>query len=417
MMRDAACHELPSPDVAWMRVRSRWAPPRVPDERVALLDALGRVTAQPVCSPLDSPPFDRAAMDGYAVRAGDLTPELSRPSLSVVGEVPMGRAAMQRVEAGEAIWVATGSMIPPGADAVVNVERTHTAPARVCIQGPVHPADHIVRRASAFCAGAPVLGAGHRLRPQDVAVLASLGLPEVTVVRQPRVAILVTGDELRLPEERLEPGQIYTSNGYALAAQVRLAGGVVALWPLIPDDLHAITAALDEALAQAELVLISGGSSVGTKDLTIQALEATTGAAVLVHGVAARPGRPTIVATVGDRLVIGIPGNPMAAMIAFLMFGHPALELLVRLCPQAAAGTHGGRRLVARLAEDLPSQPGRQEYICVRLEASAEGGVRAVPVRGSSSSLSSMLCSDGLVVVPPQADQFGMGKEVEVTVF
>ncbi len=407
---------LPSPAEAWTRVAARWQAPHLATEQVALLEALDRVVAREVVSPLDSPPFDRSAMDGYAVRSTDLPEGPDRPELTTAGEVPMGTAATAMLGPGQAIWVATGSMIPPGADAVVNVERTEVTARRLRIVGPVPPGDNIVIRAADLALGDVVLRPGRRLRPQDVAVLASLGYPMVEVVRRPRVAILLTGDELRAPGQPLAPGQIYNSNGYALAAQALRLGGQPHIVDTIPDDLAAVTNALRSAVAQAELVLISGGSSVGVKDLTVQALEALPGAEVLVHGVATRPGRPTILAIVSDCLVIGIPGNPVSAMVSFAMFGQPALQRLLRLSAEELAVPRGGAVVQARLEGEITSKRGRQDYARVALRAEA-GAWLARPVPGASSILTSMVFADGLVIVPPNAERLRPGDEVTVTTF
>lgn len=422
MMERAGPHLLPDPDEAWARVTTRWAVPVLPDEVVPLADALGRATAHTLESPIDSPPFDRSAMDGYAVRATDLTlrddglGEDARPALVVAGEVPMGRAAHTALGPDQALWVATGSMIPPNADAVVNVERTATVDGRVRVVGPVGLGDNIVRRGEDLRCGETVLEAGRRLRPQDVAVVASLGRTHVTVVRRPRVAVLPTGDELRSPGEDLGPGQIYTSNGYTLAAQVAQAGGQAEVWEPIPDDLAAVTAALREGLTRAEVVLVSGGSSVGVKDLTIPALEALE-AEIVVRGVATKPGRPTIAAIVDDRFVVGIPGNPVAAMIAFDLFGRRALERLLRLSPAELAVPRGGAHLTATLDDEIVSRRGRQDYVRVCLRTDGAGGWRAALAPGSSAHLRGMVQGDGLVVVPTAVERIDCGAAVIVTTF
>jgi molybdenum cofactor synthesis domain-containing protein len=407
---------LPTPDAAWALVGERWLPSTLPAERVDLSAACGRVLAQVVCSPLDMPPFDRAAMDGYAVQARDLDGFRPASGLTIVGEVPMGEQALVPVLHGQAVWVATGSMIPSGADAVVNVERTSTADGHVHIDGPVICGDNIARRAADLGQGEAVLRAGRRLRPHDVGILASLGIPDLLVVRRPRVAVLVTGDELRLPGARLEPGQIYTSNGYALGARVRELGGEAVVWPLIPDDLGVIVATLREALTTAEIILVSGGSSVGVKDLTSSALEATAGTQILVQGVSAKPGRPSIVATVGDRLVVGIPGNPVAAMVSCAMFVEPALEWLLRLDARTRELPRSGTQLRARLGADITTCVGRQEYIFVALHADGMGGWNALPVSRSAASLSSMAQADGMVVARPDIERLMAGEGVEVSV-
>jgi molybdenum cofactor synthesis domain-containing protein len=307
-------------------------------------------------------------------------------------------------------------MLPPGTDAVVNVERTHLAEKQVSITGEVRTDDHVVRGGSDLQVGEIILEEGRRVRAQDIAVLASVGIAEVTVVRRPRVAILVTGDELREPGSELGSGQIYSSNGYALSARVQELGADVRLWPIIPDDLGAIHAALQEALAAADLILISGGSSVGRKDLTARALEATAGADIVVCGVAAKPGRPSIVATVGDRLVIGIPGNPFAALVSFAMFGEPALARLLRIAPRHTVPLPNGGMASGRLGASLTSRVGRQEYVLVRLHSGVGEEQIVCPLPPGTGSLSGMSKADGLLVLRPDVVGLDEGEEVMVVI-
>jgi molybdopterin molybdotransferase len=413
-MRAHVPDRLPTPDDAWSRVAERWCPPDLPIESVPLLSALGRVTAVAICSALDSPPFDRAAMDGYAVRAADVQ---RCERLRIAGAVPIGSLAETTLAEGHAISVATGSMIPRGADAVINLERTERTDAEIEISGAVDPGDNIVRRGEDVRCGAVALSAGRRLRPQDIGLLASLGHLHVSVRRRPAVAVLTTGDELRAPGDQLGPGQIYDCNAYSLAAQVQDAGGEVRIFRRLPDDADAIAAAVREHLGEAEITLLSGGSSVGTKDLTIDVLRTIPGTDIVVDGVAAKPGRPSIVAIVSERLVIGIPGNPVAAMVAFEMFGYRAVSRLLQIHPQETAVPRSCVRLEAFLETDIPSRLGREDYARVTVRAAARGGWLATLVQGTSSHLSSMVRADGFVVAPVGADGLRAGDLVEVTMF
>jgi molybdopterin biosynthesis enzyme len=340
--RDArACAGSPAhPDDAWSRVAERWCPPELPIESVPLLSALGRVTALAIRSALDSPPFDRAAMDGYAVRAADVQ---RCERLRIAGAVPTGSLAETMLAEGDAISVATGSMIPRGADAVVNVERTERADADIEISGAVDPGDNIVRRGEDVRCGAVVLSAGRRCGRKTSGCWRHLG--------------------------------------------------------------------------EVKITLLSGGSSVGAKDLTIDVLGAIPGAAVVVDGVAAKPGRPSIVATEAERLVIGIPGNPVAAMVAFEMFGLRALARLLQIHPQETTLPRRRVRLEAFLEADIPSRLGRHDYARVMVRAAARGGSLATLVEGTSSHLSSMVRVDGFVVAPAEVDGLRAGHLVEVTMF
>jgi molybdopterin molybdotransferase len=352
------------------------------------------------------------------VRAADTAEARERAParLSFAGEVPMGAASGVSVGAGQAVWVATGSMLPQGADGVVMVERTAREDETVLVRQEVGAGDNVVRRGADLRAGDAVLRAGRRLRPQDVAVLASMGIAAVPVRPRPRVAIVSGGDELVSPGALLGPGQIYDSNSYAMAAQVAAWGAEPHIMPHTPDRPEAVRAALREALGQAQIVLLSGGSSVGIKDLTAEAIDAAGQPGVVVHGVAMRPGRPTIVGVVDGVLVIGIPGNPVSAMVACEVFARPAIEALLGQQPARIAGVVGDYAAIGRLAERVGSQVGRQDYVRVRLQAEADG-LAVYPVPGGSGVIRSMVDADGLLVVPPERAAIEAGEQVEVRLF
>lgn len=411
-----------APAAAWARLLAAWQPLPVEAEDAPLLDAAGRVLAIPVIAPLDSPSFDRSAVDGYAVRADDTAPATRDAPLRLqfAGEVEMGAQSAVAVGPGEAVWVATGAMIPIGADAMVMVERTERDGGAVLLRQPVPLGDNIVRRGDDLGAGDLVLRAGRRLRPQDVAVLASMGLARVPVRRKPRVAIISGGDELVTPGEPLGSGQIYNSNSYGLAAQVEAWGAAPRVLPRVPDQPDAVRDALAGAVGEADVVLLSGGSSVGLKDLTADAINAVAAVSsspgVVVHGVAMRPGRPTLAGVVAGKLVIGIPGNPVTAMVTCEVFARPAIEVLLGLESAREAGEAGDYATSGRLAVRVRSQKGRQDYVRVRLVR--EGDTLAVhPVPGGSGIIRSMVDADGLLVVPPEREAIEAGETVEVRLF
>jgi len=420
---------LPPVD-AWQRVLAAWGPPPpLAAQEVGLTVALGRVLATDVRAPADSPLFDRSAVDGYAVRAADAaTASSEAPTrLAYAGEVVMGAASTVTVGPGQTVWVATGAMIPTGADGVIMVERTACEAETVLLRQAVSAGDNVVRRGADLRAGDLVLRAGHTLRPQDVAVLASMGLAAVDVRPRPRVAIIAGGDELAPPGQPLGPGQIYDANSYAMAAQIEAWGGEPHILPRVPDQPDAVRAALREAVDESHLVLLSGGSSVGVKDLSAEAIDAVGQPGVVVHGVAMRPGRPTLVGVVDGVLVIGIPGNPVSAMVACEVFARPAVETLLGVVPARVAGVTGDGSVTGRLAARVPSQQGRQDYVRVRLiqedrkdgDAGETGHARVAvePVPGGSSVIRSMVDADGLLIVPPDRADLEVGETVDVHLF
>ncbi len=380
-------------------------------------EALGRVTAAPVIAPHPLPAFRRSAMDGYAVRAADThgASESLPAFLRVVGEVGMGRAADVALRAGEAALVHTGGMIPDTADAVVPVEHTQHVGGETAgfsheieVLRAVAVGQHVIQVGEDVAAGAEVLPAGHRLRPQDLGGLLALGLTMVTVIRRPRVAILATGDEVVPPEAAPGPGQIRDINSYTIAGQVLAVGGVPQLRGIIPDDLDALRAAAAAALVESDMVVITAGSSVSARDVTVQVIAGLGEPGVLFHGVATRPGKPTIVGAAAGKPLLGLPGNPVSAVIQFDMFGGPALYRL-----QGLAGAPPRPALWARLAQNVPSESGREDYVPARLEQTADG-LLAVPVFGKSNLIYTLVGADGLVVVPLNRAGLMAGDLVEV---
>jgi molybdopterin molybdotransferase len=375
------------------------------DEDVPLDAALGRVLAEEVTSPIQVPPFDSSGMDGYAVRAGPAA------ELRVVGEARAGAPAAVAVEAGSAVRISTGAVLPEGADAVVPLERARAVKGGGTgghVQVPERTAGANVRRAGEDVPlDEVVLRPGTTLGPAELGVAASVGRASLRCALRPRVAVLVTGDELTPPGEPLPPGAIYSSNAFALAAQVERAGGEVAARVTVPDDPEGTRAALASALDLADVVLASGGVSVGPHDHVKGAL-GELGVEERFWGVSLRPGKPTWFGVRGETLAFGLPGNPVSAMVTFQLFARPALAALQGAAPEAS-------RVRARLREPVARNAQREQAVRVRLEQS-EGGLEATLTKEAQGShvLTSMLGADGLALIAPGDGEAPAGERVEV---
>ena len=414
----------------WHEALAAHVPP-APTVAAGLLDALGLALAAPVTAAGDVPGFDRSTVDGFAVAAADTygASEAQPAYLTVTGEVPMGTAAGLSVGPGQAVRVATGGMLPSGADAALMIEYTEELPTgEIAASRPVSPGENIIRRAEDVAAGATVLAAGHTLRPQDLGLLAAVGVSTVDVHRRARVAVISTGDEIVPPEQEPAPGQVRDINSYALAGMIREAGAEPLLLGIVRDEPAAMREALTRAAAAADLVLISGGSSVGSRDYVAAALTALGPPGILVHGLRVRPGKPTVLAVAGDVPVIGLPGHPASALVIFWLFGVVAIRHL----------RGGGDRphivpsVRARLARHLPSSAGREDYVRVSLVPDppaasvapcppaggpAPPALLAEPAFGLSGLINTLVRGDGLVRVPLGSEGLAAGTEVEVLLF
>src|SRR5262245_10469550 len=375
-------------------------------ERVALRDALNRVVAAPVRSTLDVPPFDRAAMDGFAVRAEDTfgAGRHEPKTLRAIEKIYTGQVPQRAVGHGECIEIATGAPMPEGADAVVMVEETERgADDEVRIFTPVYPRQHVGRRAADIAAGAAVLPDGELLAPSRIGALAAVGAMEIEVVAKPRVAILSTGNEIVDPGERLGPGQIYDINRFTLASLVSAHGGVPVVLSSAPDTLDALSAAIDTALAE-DVIVFSGGSSVGERDLILDVLKAR--GEVLFHGVAVKPGKPTVFGRVAGKPVLGMPGYPTSCLSNGYMLLVPMLRRMARL-PE-----HHPRIVRVPLARRIVSTTGRHQFYTVRL---VDGS--AAPAFKASGDITSMAHADGYIEIPAHVDIVEAGELVDVKLF
>jgi len=398
--------------ILWEALPERVREGRFGGQLVEIGGAVGLLLDEDVASRTDLPPFDRSTMDGYAVRAEDTfgASEGLPAYLKVVGDVQMGEGPAFAIADNEVARIPTGGMLPEGADAVVMVEHTQGWGAdSVEVLRPVAPGDNIVRRGDDVRVGDTILPAGHRLRPQDISALAGLGLVEVRV-RRPAVAVLSTGGELVPHSQSPAPGQIRDMNGPALFAAVRAVGGEPIDLGLVRDEADSLRAALRGGVETADLVLVSGGTSVGTEDLTPEVIDSLGPPGVLVHGLALKPGKPVVVGLVGEVPVFGLPGHPTSCLVIFRELVAPII------CAAAGLPRPRGPALRARLSRNFASQAGREEFFPVRLEE-RDGEWHAMPLIGPSAFISTLVSADGLVRVPAAAEGLYAGDLVEVEPF
>lgn len=374
-----------------------------------LRDALGRILAQDVVSHDDVPGFDNSAMDGFALRASDTAAatEAAPAALTVIGESRAGAPYGGRLEGGQAVRISTGAMVPAGSDAVLRMEDADEAAGTVSTTRPVTPGLEIRRAAEDFAAGEVVLRAGTRIGPAEVGVAASTGAAHLSCARRPRVAIVVTGDELVEPGAPLCPGAIRNTNGYAVPAQVAGAGGSMLSVETVGDDYGKTVDTLRRALA-ADVVVTTGGVSVGAHDHVKPAL-AELGVEQIFWGVALRPGHPTWFGTSGPVLVFGLPGNPVSAMVTFHLFVRPALARM--LGDQTAV-----RRATATIDADYPKRPGRAHVVRCTLAVGGNGWhVRPTKEQGSHV-LTSMLNAEALAYLEVERGDVRAGEAVEIEI-
>lgn len=379
-------------------------------EEVSLMAALGRVLATDVTAPHPLPQFPRATVDGYAVRAADTVgASESLPAyLRVVGEVAMGRPPTVLVGPGEAVVMHTGGVLPPGADAVVMIERTQEArPGEVEVLRAVAPGEGVIPVGEDVQAGDLVIPAGRLLRAQELGGLAALGITQVAVVRRPRVALISTGDELVPPEATPGLNQVRDLNSTSIGALVTAHGGIAVPQGIVPDDAEALYQTAVKALTEADMLIITAGSSVSVRDMTATVINRLGSPGVLVHGVPLRPGKPTILAVCGGKPVFGLPGNPVSALNSARLFVVPTLRRLLGQ-PEPWRAT-----VRARLAENTPGAPGREAFVSVRLEARADG-LWAVPIFGESNLIFTLVRGEGVIHIPLGVTGLPQGAEVEV---
>ena len=393
-------------------------------ETIPINSALGRVLASDITAPADLPAFDRSTMDGYAVRSADTFGAAeSRPAfLQVIGDILMGTMPDRSIAKGETMKIATGGALPDGADAVVMFEHAQPVDAKsIEVVKAVAPLENVVQTGDDIKKGESILRRGHRMRPQDMSALASLGIIDIGVFEKPKVAIISTGNEIVPANTVPGPGQIRDSNSYNLEGLITQAGGVPVKKGIIRDEYAPLRKTLDAAVNECALVLMTGGSSVGTADLTAKVINDAGKPGVLVHGVSIKPGKPLIIGAIGAANgpvgIFGLPGHPAAVSICFDVFVKPVLSRLTGEIPDPALeGVLSYRTVQAKLARSIASSPGREDHVRVTLEK-RDDGLWARPVFGASGLISTLVKAAGTVVVPMNKIGIEAGEEVEVRLF
>ncbi len=386
------------------------------EEAVSLGDSAGRVLSRDVIASEDLPGFSRSVVDGYAVRARDTfgASESIPAFLNLCGEVSMGQAAKMVVRQGQAAKIATGGMLPEGADGVVMKEYCRLLDNEALeVSRVVSPLENVIQPGDDLKKGAVVLKKGHILRPQDVGVMAGLGQSRVSVFKKPRVGIISTGDEIVPIESSPAPGQVRDINQFTLEAFCRGIGAKPLYVGRCPDEFEALGALVKKALAQAETVWISGGSSVGTRDLTLKVFETLPDFQVLVHGISISPGKPTIIGKLGHKPLIGLPGHVASALVVAEVFLRP---LILRLAGHRPHGSPVQALIHAELSQNIESAGGREDYVRVKVEMEGNTLI-AKPIFGKSGLISTLVEADGLIRIDMNTEGLYQGQRVKVMPF
>ncbi|HQA50460.1 MAG: gephyrin-like molybdotransferase Glp [Syntrophomonadaceae bacterium] len=376
-------------------------------ETISVLHALDRELAAAVYSPEPIPSFTRSTVDGYAVRAEDTfgCSESLPAFLSYQGEILMGQKPALEIMPGQCCWIPTGGMLPSGTNAAVMVEYTERlGDDTVLVYKPVGPGDHIMQAGEDAAQGSVLLPQNHCLRPQDLGLLASAGVEQVNVHKKYRVGIISTGNEIVALGSRPQPGQVRDVNSVSLAAAVQSAGALAQTYSIVPDDKNMLQEAVAAACEENDWVLMSGGSSIGIKDMTMEVLLSFPQTQLLFHGIAAKPGKPTLAVKIGTKLVVGLPGHPVSALTMFGVVCKPFLD------------AKPSRQITAIAGTNIASQAGRDDYIAVYLEE-RNGQRVAQPLLGKSGLMTILSRADGYIHIEHQQQGIYSGDTVLVTHF
>jgi molybdopterin molybdotransferase len=388
--------------------------PRILDvERRPLEEALHYIVAETVIAAESVPGFDRSTVDGYAVKAKDTygSSESMPGFLTLAGEVKMGEAALTPLKSGEAIYVPTGGMLPPGADAVIMIEHCEDVSGLLNTYKQTAPGENVIRTGEDIRQGETVLPAGTKLRPQELGALASLGITHVNVFRKIKVGYMSSGDEIvPFQTETLEIGQIRDVNYLTILGLAREWDCEVVYGGIVKDDYEEFTKKASELYNQVDCLILSGGSSVGAKDFTTEVIQSLGEPGVFVHGISIKPGKPTILALANGKPVIGLPGHPASAMIIFKLFGEKIIRRL-----QGEVIEPKPDRIFARIAKNIPSSMGRADYVRVRL-VQEKGEWWAEPIIGKSGLITTLVKSDGIVEILSEKEGITQGEYVPVMV-
>ena len=386
-------------------------------EDTNIKDSLGKVLAEEIVSPCNLPGFIRSTMDGYALRAEDsFGASESLPSyLRLIGEIKMGSKSELKINPGEAVKIFTGGMLPEGANAVIMWEYTSEIDdTTIELRKSVAPGENIAREDEDLKAGEVLLKEGHKLRPQDIGVLAGIGKVKVKVSKKPRVAIISTGNEVVPPQDVPQVGEIRDINSYTLGACVKKANGIPIYGGIVKDEANFLEQEIREFIEKdrVEAVVISGGSSMGSRDITLEVLSKLGKPGVLIHGVSVKPGKPTIIAIADNRPLFGLPGHPVSAMIIFDLFVRPLISWL----QGEDYNNVFSPKIEAELISNVASDPGREDYVRVVLYEE-NGKFYAKPILGKSGLISTMVRASGLVKIGLNVEGLKKGSKVMVRLF
>jgi len=391
--------------------------PPVTTERVPTVRARGRVLAEDLYSAVDLPHFHRAAMDGYAVKAKDtFGASQSLPAyLKLAGVMEMGKEAARPVATGEAIRISTGGMMPPESDAVVMVEYADEVEGGLVeIHRGVSPWQNVIQIGDDIKKGEMVFQRGRRLRAHDLGALTGIGISSVPVYRQPRIALISTGDEIVDADTDPLPGQVRNINQHSLAGLIEECGGELKDWGVVRDDKDQLTKAIGEALEWGDLVLLSGGSSMGAKDIALETILSFADSEFVFHGISISPGKPTIFAKACGKPILGLPGYPVSALVIFDLFAGPLIRRLAGQDTETV--TRFTKTVQATLKTNISSQVGREDYVRVTLERDADR-LLAIPLPTKSGAIFTLVKADGMVRIDLNQDGLEPGEEVEVILF
>ena len=415
------------PDQARDELLSHLSPPTIDSESIDVVHALGRFTASDTFAPHPLPDFPRTTVDGYAVRAKDtFGASDSLPAyLTLIGEVPMGDTPSFELSAGQCALIHTGGMLPNGADAVVMLEYTQQTsevskdlgglPLEIEIFKSVADGENLIRIGEDVAQNQLVIPKGTHIRPSEIGGLMALGYTTVHVANKPRVGLISTGDEVIDPAQTPRPGQVRDINSYTLGALVEKSGGVAVRYGIFGDSFQLLKEAAAKALSECDVVIITAGSSASTRDMTAEVIRQLGEPGVLVHGINTRPGKPTILGVCNSRAVIGLPGNPVSALVNGYLFVVPVIEKLLGASPKPKATVQ------AKLTVNLSSQAGREDWWPVKLSPSPafgrgarSEGMVADPIFGKSNLIFTLASADGLLRIHPDATGLSAGEMVEV---
>lgn len=383
---------------------------RPPDriESMNIAESCDYIAAQDVLCGENLPAFNRSTVDGYALMAGDIygCSESSPAFLEITGEIKMGQGTSIKLEKGQCCWIPTGGMLPGGADAVIMVENTEKLDESTLLAyHPVGLLENVMQSGEDIRAGQLALKKGAVIRPADIGLLASLGISSVQVFRPLKIGIISTGDEIVGIDQKPKPGQIRDVNSHTLYAAVKSCGALPMIYPLVKDRFDDLQKAVQRAVSENEILLISGGSSVGNMDATLEVLTSFPGAQLLFHGVAIKPGKPTLAVKIGRKLVIGLPGHPVSALTNYYILVRPLL-----------AGDHAAKTLEGDLTVNIASQAGRDDFIPAGIEE-RDGKLLISPLLGKSGLMSILAKSQGYIHIPYEQQGLKAGDQVKVIIY